>query len=212
MTSLDNVAGLVMAGDTLDISASGKISNQGGALGAEHLLKVRAAALDNSKAGNLRSEGRLSAEVAGRLDNQDKGLIQATGVVEVQAGHLDNRKGRISAGDTLQVSGETADNRGGVMRADQALNLLSSELDNRDKGRLESQAAVTVEGRRLDNSGGLITSRGTLGVTVDGQLVNQFANLSSYAEKMLVSENTLVKIADDIPLDVAALNPKNKRG
>ncbi|MDP9511632.1 filamentous hemagglutinin N-terminal domain-containing protein [Pseudomonas protegens] len=158
VTSLDNVAGLVMAGDTLDISASGKISNQGGALGAEHLLKVRAGALDNSKAGNLRSEGRLSAEVAGRLDNQDKGLIQATGVVEVQAGHLDNRKGRISAGDTLQVSGETADNRGGVMRADQALNLLSSELDNRDKGRLESQAAVTVEGRRLDNSGGLLSA------------------------------------------------------
>ncbi|ROL74336.1 filamentous hemagglutinin [Pseudomonas protegens] len=158
VTSLDNVAGLVMAGDTLDISASGKISNQGGALGAEQLLKVRAGGLDNSKAGNLRSEGRLSAEVAGRLDNQDKGLIQATGVVEVQAEHLDNRKGRISAGDTLQVSGETADNRSGVMRADQALNLLSSELDNRDKGRLESQAAVTVEGRRLDNSGGLLSA------------------------------------------------------
>ena len=158
LTSLDNVAGLVMAGETLDISASGKISNQGGALGAEQLLKVRAGDLDNSQAGNLRSEGRLSAEVAGRLDNQDKGLIQATGVVEVQAGHLDNRKGKISASDTLQVSGETADNRGGVMRADQALNLLSSELDNRDKGRLESQAAVTVEGRRLDNSGGLLSA------------------------------------------------------
>ncbi|MEN5093799.1 filamentous hemagglutinin N-terminal domain-containing protein [Pseudomonas protegens] len=158
VTSLDNVAGLVMAGDTLDISASGKISNQGGALGAEQLLKVRAGDLDNSKAGNLRSEGRLSAEVAGRLDNQDKGLIQATGVVEVQAGHLDNRKGKVSASDTLQVSGEMADNRGGVMRADQALNLLSSELDNRDQGRLESQAAVTVEGRRLDNSGGLLSA------------------------------------------------------
>ncbi|PNG32112.1 filamentous hemagglutinin [Pseudomonas protegens] len=172
VTSLDNVAGLVMAGDTLDISASGKISNQGGALGAEHLLKVRAGALDNSKAGNLRSEGRLSAEVAGRLDNQDKGLIQATGVVEVQAGHLDNRKGRISASDTLQVSGETADNRGGVMRADQALNLLSSELDNRDKGRLESQAAVTVEGRRLDNSGGLLSATSGLALNTREVLNN----------------------------------------
>ncbi|WP_267268482.1 filamentous hemagglutinin N-terminal domain-containing protein [Pseudomonas protegens] len=172
VTSLDNVAGLVMAGDTLDISASGKVSNQGGALGAEHLLKVRAAALDNSKAGNLRSEGRLSAEVAGRLDNQDKGLIQATGVVEVQAGHLDNRKGRISAGDTLQVSGETADNRGGVMRADQALNLLSRELDNRDKGRLESQAAATVEGRRLDNSGGLLSATSGLALNTREVLNN----------------------------------------
>ena len=39
----------------------------------------------------------------------------------------------------------------------------------------------------------------------DGKPINQFANLSSYAEKMLVHENALVQIADDVPLDVAAL-------
>ena len=38
-----------------------------------------------------------------------------------------------------------------------------------------------------------------------GQAVNQFANLSAYAEKMLVHENALVKIDDDMPLDRAAL-------
>ncbi|MCI0546195.1 MAG: Zn-dependent alcohol dehydrogenase [Candidatus Rokubacteria bacterium] len=38
-----------------------------------------------------------------------------------------------------------------------------------------------------------------------GQPVNQFANLSAYAEKMLVHENALVTIADDMPLDRAAL-------
>src|SRR5262245_36063787 len=38
-----------------------------------------------------------------------------------------------------------------------------------------------------------------------GQPVNQFANLSAYAERMLVHENALVKIADDMPLDRAAL-------
>lgn len=38
-----------------------------------------------------------------------------------------------------------------------------------------------------------------------GTPVNQFANLSSYAEKMLVHENALVKIDDDMPLDRAAL-------
>jgi len=30
--------------------------------------------------------------------------------------------------------------------------------------------------------------------------VNQFANLSAYAEKMLVHENGLVKVRDDMPL------------
>ncbi len=38
-----------------------------------------------------------------------------------------------------------------------------------------------------------------------GQAVRQFADLSTYAEKMLVHENALVKIANDVPLDRAAL-------
>jgi S-(hydroxymethyl)glutathione dehydrogenase/alcohol dehydrogenase len=38
-----------------------------------------------------------------------------------------------------------------------------------------------------------------------GALVNQFANLSAYAEQMLVHENGLVRVRDDMPLDRAAL-------
>ena len=37
-----------------------------------------------------------------------------------------------------------------------------------------------------------------------GQPVAQFANLSSFAEQMLVHENAVVKIADDIPLSIGA--------
>ena len=38
-----------------------------------------------------------------------------------------------------------------------------------------------------------------------GKVVHQFAHLSSYAERMLVHENALVKVRDDMPLDRAAL-------
>jgi S-(hydroxymethyl)glutathione dehydrogenase/alcohol dehydrogenase len=38
-----------------------------------------------------------------------------------------------------------------------------------------------------------------------GQPVRQFINISSYAEKMLLHENSVVKIDPDIPLDKAAL-------
>jgi S-(hydroxymethyl)glutathione dehydrogenase/alcohol dehydrogenase len=41
--------------------------------------------------------------------------------------------------------------------------------------------------------------------TWNGVPVAQFANLSSYADKMLVYENAVVKIPDDVPLDIAAL-------
>ena len=37
------------------------------------------------------------------------------------------------------------------------------------------------------------------------KLINQFADLSGYAEKMLVHENALVKIGNDVPFDRAAL-------
>src|SRR6185312_15962817 len=42
-------------------------------------------------------------------------------------------------------------------------------------------------------------------LTWNGQAVNQFANLSGYAERMLVHSNAIVKIRDDMPLDRAAL-------
>jgi S-(hydroxymethyl)glutathione dehydrogenase / alcohol dehydrogenase len=38
-----------------------------------------------------------------------------------------------------------------------------------------------------------------------GQIMHQFANLSSYAEQMLVHEHAVVKIRHDMPLDKAAL-------
>src|SRR3990170_7249783 len=39
----------------------------------------------------------------------------------------------------------------------------------------------------------------------DGSPVNQFANISSFAEHMLLHENAVVKIREDFPLDRAAL-------
>jgi S-(hydroxymethyl)glutathione dehydrogenase / alcohol dehydrogenase len=42
-------------------------------------------------------------------------------------------------------------------------------------------------------------------ISQKGQKVHQFADLAAYCEKMLVHENALVKIREDVPLDVAAL-------
>jgi filamentous hemagglutinin len=163
MTSLDNVAGLVMAGRLLDITASGAINNIGGTLGGKNALTVRAQNLDNSQQGELSSEGQLTTRVSGLLNNQNKGLIQANGVMDVQATRLDNREGKISGLNTLTVSSNNADNRNGVIRADQALKLLVTELDNRDKGRLESKAALTFDGNKLDNRNeGLLTASGLM--------------------------------------------------
>jgi len=46
---------------------------------------------------------------------------------------------------------------------------------------------------------------GTSRLTAGGEPMGQFANLSSFAEKMLCPERALVKIRDDMPLDRACL-------
>ncbi|MGY2339115.1 two-partner secretion domain-containing protein [Pseudomonas sp. SDO5532_S415] len=173
VTSLDNVAGLMMAGRLLDITALGTIDNREGKIGSKQTLTVKAQDLDNSQLGQLTSEGTLTTRVSAQLNNQ-KGLIQANGAMDVQATRLDNRTGKISSLDNLTVSSTHTDNRGGVIRADQAVKLLVSELDNRDKGRLESKAALTFDGGKLDNSnGGLITSTGLMTLTA-----NEVANVA----------------------------------
>ena len=42
-------------------------------------------------------------------------------------------------------------------------------------------------------------------LTWQGKHLNQFLDLSSFAEQMLVHENALVKVRDDMPLDLASL-------
>ena len=41
--------------------------------------------------------------------------------------------------------------------------------------------------------------------SIGGTVVNQFANLASFAEQMLVHENAVVKIREDMPLDKASI-------
>ncbi|MGE7955212.1 hemagglutinin repeat-containing protein [Pseudomonas sp. NPDC089530] len=177
MASLDNVAGLVMAGRLLDITASGAIDNVGGTLSGKSALTVRAQSLDNSQQGELTSEGQLTTRIGTQLNNQ-KGLIQANGALDVQATRLDNRAGKMSSLNTLTVSSSNTDNRGGVIRADQAAKLLVTELDNRDKGRLESKAALTFDGNKLDNrNGGLLTANGVISLKAK-EVVNDAGRIS----------------------------------
>ncbi|MGH2588006.1 MAG: Zn-dependent alcohol dehydrogenase [Dehalococcoidia bacterium] len=55
--------------------------------------------------------------------------------------------------------------------------------------------------------GGLVARRtvGTPRVRQDGQALGQFGGIGSYAERMLLHENSVVKIDPDLPLDSAAL-------
>jgi S-(hydroxymethyl)glutathione dehydrogenase/alcohol dehydrogenase len=59
----------------------------------------------------------------------------------------------------------------------------------------------------------LCERRGSLGVRADGssrlrrgdEVVHQMTGLGAFAEEMLVHQNAIVKVTDDLPLDVGSL-------
>ncbi|SNY47589.1 filamentous hemagglutinin, partial [Pseudomonas sp. LAMO17WK12:I5] len=205
VTSLDNVAGVMSAGQLLDITALSAINNSnGGRIGAKQALTLRAQQFDNSQQGQLTSEGTLTTRISDRLDNQNKGLIQANAAMDLQATRLDNRAGKISSLNTLTVTSANTDNRSGTIRADQAAKLLIGELDNGDKGRVESKTTLTFEGNTLDNrNGGLLTSTGLLSlkannVTNDGGRISGKGDVDANIDSLnqqggeLVAEGNLL--------------------
>ncbi|BDB19883.1 hypothetical protein cym2001_32480 [Pseudomonas sp. CYM-20-01] len=159
--SLDNTRGQITGDLGLSIDLSGALDNHAGTLGSGKALTLAAASLDNRAAGTvLAADGTLSATVHGALDNREQGKLRATGSIELTTGSLDNRGGSLAGKDHLTLRGGSADNRGGLIQADKDLKLLVDQLDNRDKGNLVAKAAVSFEGTRLDNSGGLLSAVG----------------------------------------------------
>ncbi|RON01519.1 adhesin [Pseudomonas brassicacearum] len=179
--SLDNVAGLVSAGSSLNINASGAFNNQRGRLAAQQSLQVTAASLDNSQQGSIISQGTLGVTTLGALDNHQAGTIQSTGSAVINSGSLDNHQA-------------------GVLTSSNALNLSTGQVDNSEGGRIASAMALTASVSGLDqhNLGQL---SGATGLTLDlnnGVLNNQNALITTPGALLLKNLNTVVNQSGEI--------------
>lgn len=166
MTLNNRNGGKVMGDISLDLTTTGVLFNQGGTLGSGQRLNVTSASLDNSQSGSLVSDGSLTVKVNGLLDNQAKGAVLAKGVMDIQAGSVDNRTGRLSGQNLLTLRSASLDNRGGAVRANQNLDLHIGKIDNRE-GVLNSKQALAIAGQSLSNQGGLASAIGPVRLTLD---------------------------------------------
>ncbi len=57
--TMDNLTGLIMAENTLDITASGAVNNQGGRIGSNQVLLFKGQSLDNIGKGRITAQQRL---------------------------------------------------------------------------------------------------------------------------------------------------------
>ncbi|WP_350601226.1 DUF637 domain-containing protein [Pseudomonas sp. 65/3-MNA-CIBAN-0223] len=199
LASLDNVAGLIMAGQDLRLSASGAINNRNGQLGANQALSLSGSTLDNRQNGRVSTTRDLDLSVT-HLDNQGGELI-AQGNLNLSGTTLDNRhNGLLGAANVLTVQVDTVDNRGGELSSSEALNLSGQQLNNSDGGKvlggtdlslgvaqllnqnqglLQAKGRVSLAGQTLDNDGGAVSALSAVDIRLDGALTNLGGSINS---------------------------------
>ncbi|WP_296246870.1 filamentous hemagglutinin N-terminal domain-containing protein [Pseudomonas sp. UBA4194] len=207
LATLDNVAGVVWAGQMLDINASGVLNNQTGRLISQGDLQLVGGHLDNRDKGAVQS--RAAARLTSKTLNNQSGLLSA-GSLTVTLDEADNGGGRIAsrsdltaaigilrqqggelvAQGQLSLTGDHLDNRsGGLLAANQTLIVKVNHIDNR-AGKIAGLTALDVTGQHLDNSGGQLLAGTDLMARV-AQLINQQQGLISAEGQLRLSGTRL---------------------
>ncbi len=182
--SLDNVAGLISAGQALRLTASAAVNNQNGRLVAGQMVRVNAGQLDNSQSGILTSQGELGLNIAGTLDNQQQGRIESGAAAQVNAGNFNNQQHGVlaSGGDLELTAGPLINSQGGSISSAKALTARVTSLDQHEQGRLysNSDAVLDLGNGHLDNrAGGLISAAGQLTLNNLNSVDNRSGEISS---------------------------------
>ncbi|RMQ41704.1 Filamentous hemagglutinin, intein-containing protein, partial [Pseudomonas cichorii] len=193
VVSLDNVAGLVAAGQLLDITASGLLSNQSGRLAAAQGMTLQAATLDNSRQGSINSQGALGIQSGGKLSNHLQGRIEAKGAAQITVGSLDNQQeGVLTSAQTLNlVAGQVDNSEGGRIASAMALTASVTGLDQHDRGQFYSNTDLSLDlGQgELNNRNALINASGQLLLKNLNGVINQNGEISNTRSFELIAQS-----------------------
>nr|WP_256596909.1 MULTISPECIES: hemagglutinin repeat-containing protein [unclassified Pseudomonas] len=208
--TFDNTqGGQLISGDTLDLTATQVSNGVASRIASDKALTASVTGFDQ-QGGQLFSKTSLSLDLnQGQLNNQN-GLINAPLLMLKNLKDVNNQHGEISSAQAFTLTAQNLDNSNGKLISNQALTLHIDQLLASIKGLIAAQT-LEVHSARLDNTGGLISSRGALGVTVDGQLVNQDGTFIADGDVHISADsldNTRGQIAGktDVTASVATLN------
>ena len=166
--SMDNLTGLVMANNVLDITASGAVNNQNGRLGSNNIFTFKGQSLDNTQKGRVTAQQSLDL-TATHLDNTG-GSVITNGPLNLTADTVDNATGRISSQGDLTANVTTFNQQDGALVTDGKLSLTGSTLDNRNAALISAKKLLTLNVGNIDNRAGEISS--VQAVNLNGQSLN----------------------------------------
>ncbi|EJM04483.1 hemagluttinin repeat protein, partial [Pseudomonas sp. GM102] len=208
--TFDNTqGGQLISGDTLHLTATQVSNGVASRIASDKALTASVSGFDQ-QGGQLFSKTSLSLDLnQGQLNNQN-GLINAPLLMLKNLKDVNNQNGEISSAQAFTLAAQNLDNSNGKLISNQGLTLHIDQLLASIKGLIAAQT-LEVHSDRLDNTDGLISSRGTLGVTVDGQLVNQDGTFIADGDVHISADNldnTRGQIAGktDVTTNVATLN------
>lgn len=186
--AFDNTqGGRLISGDTLDLTATQVSNGVGSRIASEKALTASVTGFDQ-QGGQLFSKTSLSLDVNNGQLNNLNGLINAPLLMLKNLKDVNNQGGEISSAQAFTLTARNLDNSNGRLISNQGLTLRIEQLLASIKGLIAAQT-VDVHSARLDTSGGLISSRGTLGLTVEGQLVNQDGTLIADGDVHINADN-----------------------
>ncbi|NMG50926.1 filamentous hemagglutinin N-terminal domain-containing protein, partial [Azoarcus communis] len=168
--ALDNTAGFIGAGDTLELLAD-KVHNTTGRIVSTTSIAGAMRRLDN-QAGTIETHGALTITADEHIDNH-AGLMRSGQTLELHTASLDNRNTLDTdqgiQGRTLDIAVSTLDNRSGALRADTRLAIASSgTLDNRG-GLVSSAEEISVSDPSAATTLAITNTDGTF---IAGQQLN----------------------------------------
>ncbi|MDR6576130.1 hemagglutinin repeat-containing protein [Pseudomonas extremaustralis] len=180
-------AGQLISGDTLDLSATQVSNGVASRIASDKALTASVTGFDQ-QGGQLFSKTSLSLDLnQGQLNNQN-GLINAPLLMLKNLKDINNQGGEISSAQAFALDARNLDNGNGKLISNQGLTLRLEQWLTSVKGLISAQS-LDLQSARLDNTGGLISSRGTLGVTVGGQVVNQGGTLIADGDMQISADS-----------------------
>lgn len=202
--------------ETMTLTVSQKLDNQGGKLLANADIAIDAGELDNRSGKIVAAQrGALVISVQGEADNR-QGVMAAGRHLALDSTGLNNDVGRIQSGTDMSLnthgqmlsnrnsagqngiispgrltlnSGQL-DNHSGVLMAEKAFSLTSSTLSNRE-GVLASSQHLTLHTGAVDNTRGTLQAGATLMMETQGQSLTNTEGTVSAGDRLALTSGEI---------------------
>ena len=196
--TLDNAAGLLLAGEALSLQGGTLLNQKVAGAGNGGTLSGRDITLGMDTVDN--SQGRINAtnrlDIDGRVLRNVDGIIDGTGNVNIDVAQLDNGRGKIiQRGEAselvLDVTGELG-NAAGLVGAEGKANITSGTLINRGGTvSVADDLTLTVRGAIDNQVDGLLQSGGAVILSSNGVLNNSGGRIDASAGASLTATGIL---------------------